>query len=290
LRRCTAPCLASLALVVVVVSCLDRPIGAPPPVTTNVFTARVSQTRVDQLDLLLMIDNSGSMSDKQLILETAVPDLVDRLVNPICIDADGGEHPAAAPGERCPDGQRRQFRAVSDIHVGIVSSSLGDAAAGVVCAGGPTLDGAHLMGSLERGLGLGANDSGFIAWSPGTSPERFKRDFQALVRSVGQNGCGWEASLEAWYRFLIDPAPPLELEKAPCREGSNAQCVRPRSGADGAALLDEVLLAQRQAFLRPESLLAIVLLSDENDCSLQASGQSWLPATGAGSMFAGSAG
>src|SRR5688500_8961314 len=38
----------------------------------------------DKLDLLFMIDNSISMSDKQEILRLAVSDLMDRLVNPIC--------------------------------------------------------------------------------------------------------------------------------------------------------------------------------------------------------------
>lgn len=260
-------------------SCLDRPIGTPQPVTTNVFSDLVNQTRIDQIDLLFMIDNSASMSDKQAILETAVPDLVGRLVNPICIDASGGQHPAAAPGESCPAGQRREFRAVNDINVGIVSSSLGDAAAGLACAEGETQDHGHLIGSLERGQGLGENELGFIAWRPDTDADRFTRDFQSLVRSVGEDGCGWEASLEAWYRFLIDPVPYLELERAPCRPGSDNSCTLPRVNAQGEALIDEALLEQRAAFLRETSLLVIVMLTDENDCSLVAGGQSWLPAT-----------
>src|SRR5688572_30066861 len=67
-------------------ACLDRPIGAPPPVTTNIFVDRITQTAIDKIDLLFMIDNSISMSDKQAILRAAVPDLVNRLVNPICVD------------------------------------------------------------------------------------------------------------------------------------------------------------------------------------------------------------
>src|SRR5687767_11308765 len=46
-------------------ACLDRPIGSPPPVTTNIFVDRITQTSVDKIDLLFMIDNSISMSDKQ---------------------------------------------------------------------------------------------------------------------------------------------------------------------------------------------------------------------------------
>src|SRR5688572_25250952 len=61
-------------------ACLDRPIGSPDPVTTNIYVDRITQTSVDKIDLLFMIDNSGSMSDKQAILRQAVPDLVNRLV------------------------------------------------------------------------------------------------------------------------------------------------------------------------------------------------------------------
>ncbi len=35
----------------------------------------------------------------------------------------------------------------------------------------------------------------------------FVSDFQSLVESVQQNGCGLEARLESWYRFLVQPNP-----------------------------------------------------------------------------------
>ncbi|MEO8177379.1 MAG: hypothetical protein ABI895_00975, partial [Deltaproteobacteria bacterium] len=257
-------------------SCLDRPIGALDPVTTNVFTAAVSQDGIQRIDLLFMIDNSASMSDKQLILETAVPDLVDRLVNPVCIDQAGLPQPAAPPGERCPEGQHREFRAVSDINVGVISSSLGDAGADNACVSGDTVDGAHLLGSLSRASRVRSNEWGFITWREGTDPSGFKRDFQSLVRSVGESGCGWEASLEAWYRFLVDPVPYALFDKVPCTPGSPAVCRAPRLGSDQKPLLDDTLLGQRAAFLRPDSLVAIIMLSDENDCSLRSTGQSWV--------------
>src|SRR6476660_2670002 len=36
---------------------------------------------------------------------------------------------------------------------------------------------------------------------------------------------------------------------------------------------DMNLLAQRAAFLRPDSLVGVVMMTDENDCSIQDSGQ-----------------
>ncbi|MEY2937022.1 MAG: hypothetical protein RL033_7771 [Pseudomonadota bacterium] len=287
--RSRSAVLCWLAMGCSAIACLDRPIGSPEPITTNVFTARISRDSVERIDLLFMIDNSASMSDKQLILETAVPDLVDRLANPVCIDAQGGQHPAAPPGQRCPEGQRREFRAVTDIHVGIVSSSLGDAGAQDGCVGDDKQDDAHLVGSLPRASSARSNQWGFLSWDESTEPQLFQRDFRALVRSVGESGCGYEASLESWYRFLADPAPYAAYDKEPCAAGSNSQCTVPRRGPDGQPLLDETLLAQRRAFLRPDSLLAIVLLSDENDCSFRAIGQSWRVASSAVPMYASSA-
>jgi hypothetical protein len=83
-----------------------------------------------------------------------------------------------------------------------------------------------------------------------------------MITGVGQTGCGFEAQLESWYRFLVDPSPydTLSLD------------TNNRVKLEGT---DKVLLDQRKAFLRPDSLLAIVLLTDENDCSVRESGQSY---------------
>jgi hypothetical protein len=269
-------------------ACLDRPIGRVEPVTTNLFVDRITQTSVDKIDLLFMIDNSASMSDKQAILRLAVPDLVQRLVNPVCVGRDGRRGATPAPGAPCPEGQTREFEAIRDINVAVVSSSLGDAGAQKACSGlgGPGdvpngVDMAHLMGSLPRGRDTGANAQGFLEWRAGdTNESAFSRNFENMVGSVGEEGCGWEASLESWYRFLVDPFPYRELVRVRCPGASSdrVSCVQPASDGSGQILLDDELLAQRAAFLRPDSLVAIIMLSDENDCSIQVGGQNWLVA------------
>jgi hypothetical protein len=70
--------------------------------------------------------------------------------------------------------------------------------------------------------------------------------------------------LEAWYRFLIDPEPP---EVVHIDSTGTSSVVGPPS---------QTLLAQRAAFLRPDSVLAVVMLSDENDCSIIDYGQGWI--------------
>jgi hypothetical protein len=249
--------------------------GEAPPV------ARVTP---NQLDLLFMIDNSRSMSDKQEVLRAAIPDLMSRLVNPICLDAAGNEFPAPPPGAECPGEQHRQFEPIADIHIGILSSSLGDIGANAACPA-PDLPGfrpdlvdmGHLIGSLPRGQMANANANGFLEWRQGSNLDLINSSFQAMVSAVGESGCGWEASLEAWYRFLIDPKPYRGLTHVPCdAQATTNDCLAPALDGTGQAQLDETVLAQRAAFLRPNSLVAVIMLTDENDCSLQPDGTNWL--------------
>ena len=261
--------------------------GADGGAPNGAFGDAGSSVRVipDKLDLLFMIDNSISMTDKQEILRLAVPDLMDRLANPICLDQAGTEQAAPPSGAQCPEGQRRQFSPVSDIHVGVVSSSMGDIGAEAACPLAPDslnyvpdrVDMAHLVGSLARGSSIGANAQGFLEWQKGADLVEFNAAFQRMVSAVGDDGCGWEASLESWYRFLIDPMPYASLSRIPCMEGGPpTDCVGPSVDAQGLPQLDQPLLAQRAAFLRPDSLVVVVMLTDENDCSLQPTSQNWL--------------
>ncbi len=109
------------------IGCLERPIGRQDPRSTAEVVQPLKITAVERIDLLFAIDNSASMGDKQEILARAVPDLVKRLANPQCADAAGkavADQPKS-PTANCPVGSEREFLAVPDIHVGIVSSSLG---------------------------------------------------------------------------------------------------------------------------------------------------------------------
>src|SRR5215471_10175341 len=53
-----------------------------------------------RVDALFMVDNSSSMADKQAILAAVVGDLVNRLVNPACVDPTTG----VVIGQRQADG------------------------------------------------------------------------------------------------------------------------------------------------------------------------------------------
>lgn len=249
-------------------------------------------TKVDKIDLLLMIDNSASMADKQQVLAKAVPDLVQRLANPVCVDDQGNVVAAqpAKPLDPCPTGSQRQSPPVFDLHVGVVSSSLGGHGADV-CTDGPTgtynprmEDMGHLVSRTaadpEQNVAT-YQSKGFLNWDPtavATPPgdsdlSTFTSKFAEIVKGVGQDGCGFEASLESWYRFLVDPAPYQKIVPTNCSTGQPEDY----GACRGPSGVDQTVLSQRKDFLRADSLVVIAMLTDEDDCSADDSmGQAYL--------------
>jgi hypothetical protein len=67
----------------------------------------------------------------------------------------------------------------------------------------------------------------------------------------------------------MDPAPPASLQRVPCNSTDPAEnCVRPEG-------IDQTLLAQRAAFLRKDSVVAILMIADEDDCSVRDTDIGW---------------
>lgn len=256
----------------------ELPPGTLEPTCAGLEVASVRLGEVKQMDLLFVVDNSLSMADKQELLRDAIPALVRRLANPYCVNADDPsvELPAASVDDPCPAGYRREFEALVDMHIGVITSSLATAG-GQICTGANNEqhdDRAHLVGTRPRGAQIATyRGSGFLDWDPNsqhlppgeTDIGRLEANFGALVDAAGENGCGFEATLESWYRFLVDPAPAEEIVV----ENSISH---PKG-------IDNALLAQRAQFLRPDSLVAIIMLSDENDCSIVQHGQGWVIGT-----------
>ena len=271
---------------------------------------------VSSVDILYMIDNSSSMADKQQVLAASLPQLLAQLAQPNCVDSSGqilGISQLTATGPTCAAG-KLEFKAINDIHIGIVSSSLGDHGANTLCTPGNSTqytdpntgtqimyppdvnDMGRLLGTSARGSAVLQKDSaivqssnvkldpkGFLAWGAAnlsSLPTSGDLDsataaFKDMVMSTGQMGCGYEAQLESWFRFLVDPVPPVypivKVQNATSRTG-----------------VDDVLLAERAAFLRPNSLLLVVMLTDENDCSIRDTDVGWVAATTSSSIPTGS--
>jgi len=279
-----------LAATVVTTACLTRPIVSSNPTTSEVVQEQIEQQAVDKIDLLFMIDNSSSMGDKQDLLADAVPLLVNRLVAPNCISNSDGTSSPSTNGQ-CPSGSQIEFPPVKDMHIGIVSSSLGAGGApDAFCADGATNpwdpsvsahtnDQGHLLtrtappnATAPEGTVADAA-GGFLAWLPPASNQQtVVSDFQALVTGVQEYGCGLEAQLESWYHFLVQPDPWQSISVA--AQGSH----------DGVQLqgVDSVLLKERHDFLRPDSLVAVIMLTDEDDSwsdPMWQGGHGWLART-----------
>jgi hypothetical protein len=255
------------------------------------------QTAVDKVDLLFMIDNSSSMGDKQDLLRLAVPDLINRLVTPNCVADDG----VTVTGTVGPDGKcasgKAEFVPVHDMHIGVVTSSLGGLGSDQCPAAGTNPvnrllnrhndDQGHLInrvGDTETSQ-PDFGTSNFLSWFPQTPSNvghpdpstvgsvavtdsaKLVQDFQDVISGVHEFGCGFENQLESWYRFLIQPDPYNAIIPDP----NDAK----RRVLDG---VDATILKQRADFLRKDSLVAIIMVTDEDDAGidpLSIGGQGW---------------
>jgi hypothetical protein len=301
--------LRALALVGLVgAACLTRPVETWNPNLKTNFTSVIHQQAVDKIDLLFMIDNSASMGDKQTLLAAAVPDLINRLVTPNCVDANGNAVGTSTANGCTMAGTKLEFPPVHDMHIGIVTSSLGGRG-GNQCPADATNetnmnlsahndDQGHLInrgGAMETPV-PNAGSLNFLSWfppgganrmtnqnmQPPTGPETsvgdpmtpgtLIGDFTAMIQGVHEHGCGFEAQNEAWYRFLVQPDP---FDGSP-NPGGGIQINNNRAQEVG---LDTTILAQRAKFLRPDSLLAVIVVTDENEevaNPLSVGGEGWL--------------
>jgi hypothetical protein len=284
--------LAGLALAAAAAStaCQTHPAVTPLcPGKGGIVTTKIRTTNVNSVDLLVMVDNSASMADKSTELARRLPELIKALVDPD-VDATG----------------RPKTQRVSSLHVGIITSSLGSHGTSVC---DPALRGAHandhgrlLPRTGENGTvgysvdHVGGAPNGASCPSPvaasaltwafdptkgaqytGAAQARsMETAVSCIVQSAQEDGCGYEASLESIYHFLIDPAPYLTADVVPaCTQSPSGDACG--SGKITPSGLDQQLLDERKAFLRPDSLVAVLMLTDENDGSILPAGLNWLP-------------
>src|SRR5271169_2762617 len=100
----------------VAAGCLARPIAPGNPNTNTQVAIQVPNQVINKIDMLFDIDNSASMGDKQIYLISAIPDLIDGLVNPNCIDnATGAVMGKSMQGTGCAAGTKPEFPAVKDM-------------------------------------------------------------------------------------------------------------------------------------------------------------------------------
>jgi hypothetical protein len=185
----------------------------------------------DPVDVLFVIDNSQSMEEEQESLAAEMPRLIESLVAPPDLDGDG----------------EADWNPIANMHLGVITTDLG--------AGGARI------GSCERrrggdGILRNVGDPSnaaclrpfprFLTYGDGGSSDAEGLvDDLACIVSVGIDGCGQEQHLEATLKALTPSTSDIRFEGGTTGHG------------DG----------RNAGFLREGSFLAVVIVTDEDDCS-----------------------
>lgn len=229
----------------------DSSVDAGPTLDAGVDGGSTPDSGVDagtpsrgggELDLLFMVDNSNSMVEEQLSLTAEFP----RLVNVLVTGDFEGDGSTTGPNDFAP----------FDLNVGIITSDMGTGGYTVpTCTDSNVGDDGILRRTGRTDLGCAATYPAFLNFRPGTGmdPAAFA-DEVTCVALVGTGGCGFEQPLDAVLKALSPSAatswtapgyaPPIFFR------GTFGHGDGPNAG-----------------FVRDGSVLTIVPLTDENDCS-----------------------
>jgi hypothetical protein len=225
--------------------CLDRPVAAPDTRLQSGVSLAIQNNAVDSVDILFMVDNSNSMAANQASLARNFRTLIDQLVSPPDANMD-----------MVPD-----YPPVKSLHVGVISSDLGTPGSTVPSCANSDIGDDGLLNPVRNGQAIrshqpwttdrdhvrparcAANDPNqypsFLTFeAASTDPAMFRDDFICNAY-LSTGGCGLESQLESTYRALVVHNPRLQ-----------AGNMDPNAG-----------------FVRPDAVLAIVIVSDEEDGS-----------------------
>jgi hypothetical protein len=268
--------------------CPKQELAALGPCTVSTVRERIDQNGVSQVDLLFVIDNSGSMATEQLKLSKELPRLVNVLTSG---DLYAGRVPPAGIAEK-----DRFFNPVTSLHIGVVTSNMGGLAAQADLGPNPPPAFTKCLGGGDDGLlqnstqvaaegvtfKVGDQFQGYVlgdvvlppeptcqgipapllyqAYEAGSvdgpTLENVVRDFGCVSR-VGVSGCPFEQQLEAMWKAV-----------AP-REGTDPTLHTFLGGSKGHGGTG----GMNEGFVRENAILAVVQVSDEEDCSIKENGR-----------------
>ena len=227
--------------------CAERPVRPLVPCTHSGVVNEVDITQVNQVDLLFLVDNSGSMKEEQEALISEIPRMVTIL----------------ATGE-LPDGST--FEPVASLRVGVITSDMGvggiDIPAYAMCSTALGDDGVLL--TEHRGTRTDCEDA-YPAFLEFASATGVADDFAGQVRclaNTGSAGCSFEQQLEAVLKALTPSTSPITFPQT--RGGAEIRNTVGHGDTENAIVRGD---GTRESFVRPDSLLAIVVITDEDDCS-----------------------
>ena len=237
---------ALLPMFVSLGGCLERELKPLNPCLVSGVVGEVDVKNIDKIDLLFLVDNSISMKGEQDALARQFPKLINVLTS----------------GDRTGDG-KEDFPPAKDLHLAVVSSDLG--------LPGVNIPSSHCMG-LGDGGRLQATSSPtstecsastfnppFLSYNKanGDDPAQLAKDFSCIA-ALGTDGCGFEQQLESMLKAVWpgnDPAVHFVTDL----DGSGA------SGNSGPGFANGEFI--RNDPTQSTSLIALVIVTDEEDCS-----------------------
>ncbi len=225
----------------VALGCNAHSLQAPNPMPQQETDQYYEVNPNRKVDILVMVDNSPSMNEEQVNLAKNFPEFMKQL-------------------QMIPGG-------LPDVHVGVISSDLG-AGPTPLLGNCSTVAGDRALLSaapkMTAGCGLNAGKRWIEAAADPADIRLIKGNYMGDLSSVfscmaklGVGGCGFEHQLQAtrvalygaYYGGLAADKRPAGSDVFPLANGMGG-------GADG-----------KGGFLRDDAILAIIFLTDEDDCS-----------------------
>jgi len=267
--------IGAIALIsaIFVSGCLDPPLKELNPCLISGVIIDQDVDKVDKIDLLFVVDNSQSMEQEQAKLRDQIPRMIKVL----------------ATGDKTPDDgvENKDFPPVKDLHLAVVSSDMG--LPGVPPDQNPDSTGA-CNGNGDDGNFLNdTTEAVKVGLSCGTYPlflqhvrdeneqtsatlQRAQATADAFecISTLGTSGCGFEMQLES-------PLKALWPSQAQYLTQSHLDVqISFLSGSQGRGDIDHRSFLRGTPYHPDEadklSLLAIVVVTDEEDCSAGALG------------------
>ena len=192
--------------------------------------AELSGAPINRADILFVVDNTGSMAEEQEVLSRQIVLMIQELIGP------SGGGPDTPPP-------------VDDLHIGVVSTDMGTHGHVIMTCDNPVDGDNGVLQNVGRSSRCQTSYSApdcsraecpWLSHSPewpddGSDPSNppIWQDF-GCIATLGTGGCGFEQQLESAYIALV-------------RQTGRG---RPNEG-----------------FLRDDAVLAVVFVTDEDDCS-----------------------
>ncbi len=180
MSRFAAPAILGVLAGTLLAGCPDRTLSEVNPIPENVEKKTIPVKLNRNIDILFVVDNSGSMAEEQASLTNNFPAFIN-VLNTI----EGG---------------------LPDVHIGVVSSNVGTGGVnigGCSTATRPEGDDGNLQTNNCAGVTAAYLED--IKLTDGSRMRNYSGDLASVftcMARLGTNGCGFEAHIESAYRAL----------------------------------------------------------------------------------------